>query len=213
MTGGEDVRMVDSTESKLDAIINALNALSVRTLELEGMFSKLQSDTKPSMIPPVVQSLLQPSTSKDTVAPMAQQDSPPIQQRKEPRVSLPEKFDGTRSNFRGFVNQIRLITFLQPERYPTDESRVGLVGTLLTGQALSWFAPLFEKRASILNNFEIFLEALAEAFGEHDNTRRATTKIRSLRQGSRSASVYASDFRQLACDINWGEEALISQFH
>ena len=91
--------MVDSIESKLDAIINALNALSVRTLELEGMFSKLQSDTKPLMIPPVVQSLLQPSTSKDTVAPMAQQDSPRIQQRKEPRVSLPEKFDGTRSNF------------------------------------------------------------------------------------------------------------------
>jgi hypothetical protein len=106
-----------------------------------------------------------------------------------------------------------LITFLQPERYPTDESRVGLVRTLLIGQALSWFVPLFEKRSPILNNFEIFLEAFAEAFGEHDNTRRATTKIRSLRQGSRSASVYAFDFRQLACDINWGEEALISQFH
>ena len=137
--------MVDSTESKLDAIINALNFLSVRTTELEGIFSKLQSDTKPSMIPPVVQSLPQVSASKDMVAPMFQQDSPPIQQRKEPRVSLPEKFDGTRSNFRGFVNQIRLITFLQPERYPIDESRVGLVGTLLIGQALSWFAPLFKK--------------------------------------------------------------------
>ena len=106
-----------------------------------------------------------------------------------------------------------MITFLQPERYPTDESRVGLVGTLLIEQALSWFAPLFEKRSPILNNFEIFLEAFAEAFGEHDNTRRATTKIRSLQQRSRSASIYASDFKQLACDINWGEEALISQFY
>ena len=60
-----------------------------------------------------------------------------IQQRKEPRVSLLDKFDETRSKFRGFVNQIKLITALQAERYPTEESRVGLIGTLLTGQALS----------------------------------------------------------------------------
>lgn len=42
---------------------------------------------------------------------------------------------------------------------------------------------------------------------------RATTKIRSLRQGTRSVSVYASNFKQLACDINWNEEALMSQFY
>ena len=90
---------------------------------------------------------------------------------------------------------------------------MGLIGTLLTGQALSWFAPLFEKRSPVLNNFETFLEAFAEAFGEHDKARWATTKIRSLRQGTRSASVYASDFRQLASDINWDEEALMSQFY
>jgi hypothetical protein len=40
-------------------------------------------------------------------------------------------------SFEGFVNQVRLITILQPERYPTEQSQVGLVGTLLTGQALS----------------------------------------------------------------------------
>ena len=84
MAGGEDVRMVDSTESKLDDIINALNVLSVRTTKFEGIFSKLQSDTKPSMIPLVVQSLPKASASKDMVAPMFQKDRPSIQQRKEP---------------------------------------------------------------------------------------------------------------------------------
>ena len=34
---------------------------------------------------------------------------------KEPRVSLPRKFEGTRSKFRGFVNQVGLITILQPQ--------------------------------------------------------------------------------------------------
>ena len=90
---------------------------------------------------------------------------------------------------------------------------MGLVGTLLIGQALSWFAPLFEKNAAILSNFDAFLGAISEAFGEHDKIRSATTKIRSLRQGTRSASNYASEFCQLACDINWDEPALISQFY
>jgi hypothetical protein len=53
-------------------------------------------------------------------------------QRKEPRVSFPDKFDGTRFKCQGFINQIKLITVLQTERYSTEEARVGLVRTLLT---------------------------------------------------------------------------------
>ena len=203
--------MAESLESKLDAIMNALASLSHRTAEIEGVMAGLHSDGAPGIAP---SRIYQPQSSapEEAALPSVRQD-PVVLQRKEPRVSLPDKFDGTRSKFRGFVNQIRLITVLQPERYPTEEARVGLVGTLLTGQALSWFAPLFEKRSPILSNFETFLEAFAEAFGEHDKVRWATTKIRSLRQGTRSASIYASDFRQLASDINWGEEALVSQFY
>ena len=79
--------------------------------------------------------------------------------------------------FQGFVNQIKLITVLQPACYSTEESRVGLVGTLLTRQTLLWFAPLFEEQSLILNNFETFLEAFVEAFAEYDKARWATTKI------------------------------------
>ena len=111
------------------------------------------------------------------------------------------------------MNQVRLITILQPQRYPTDATRMGLVGILLTGQALSWFAPLFEKNAAILSNFEAFLRAFSEAFGEHEKIRSATTMIHSLYQGTRLASNYASEFWQLACDSNWDEPALISQFY
>jgi hypothetical protein len=72
---------------------------------------------------------------------------------------------------------------------------------LLTGQVLSWFAPLFERRAPGLNNFEAFLVAFAEAFEDYDKTRSAITKIRVLRQGSCLAPIYALDFRLLVCDI------------
>ena len=79
---------------------------------------------------------------------------------------------------------------------------MGLVGTLLTKQALSWFASLFEKYAAILTNFEAFLKAFSEVFGEHDNICSAMMKICSLHQSTRSTSNYASEFWQLACNIN-----------
>ena len=35
----------------------------------------------------------------------------------EPNVSLVDKFNGTRARFRGFINQIKLIIQLQPQRF------------------------------------------------------------------------------------------------
>ena len=56
---------------------------------------------------------------------------------KEPKISLPTKFDGTRSQFQGFLNKIRLLIHMHPKRYPIDVGRVGLVGTLLIGTCTS----------------------------------------------------------------------------
>ncbi len=60
----------------------------------------------------------------------------------EPKISLPEKFDGMRLKFQGFVSQVRLIMQLHPRRYFDDTTRVGFVGTLLTGTVAAWFAPI-----------------------------------------------------------------------
>ena len=43
---------------------------------------------------------------------------------KEPRISFPQKFDNTRSKFRGFINQVRFVTILQPECYSTEQIQV-----------------------------------------------------------------------------------------
>jgi hypothetical protein len=51
-----------------------------------------------------------PPTPQNPRGTINQQILQPIPESiREPRVSLLEKFDGTRSKFRGFVNQIRLI--------------------------------------------------------------------------------------------------------
>jgi hypothetical protein len=64
---------------------------------------------------------------------------PVPQAPKEPWVSLPEKFDKDRTKLRDFVNQVRLVFRLQPHIYATEETQVGLIGSLLTETALSWF--------------------------------------------------------------------------
>ena len=139
-------------------------------------------------------------------APM-QQTSP-----KEPKICLPGKFDGNPSQFRGFLNQVRLVIHMHPNRYPTDAAQVGLVGTLLTGTALAWFAPLLEKKSPLLQDFEGFIKEFQANFGDTDSVRTTINKIRRLRQGDRPASAYVADFRLLACDIPWDEEALMDQF-
>ena len=85
-----------------------------------------------------------------TIVAMQQQGPSTQGIHKEPKIGLPVKFDGTRSQFRGFLNQVQLVIQMHPSRYPSDVSRVGLVGTLLSGSTLTWFAPLLEKEPPLL---------------------------------------------------------------
>jgi hypothetical protein len=58
-------------------------------------------------------------------------------QLKEPQINLLDKFDGTRSKFRGFVNQMHLVIWLHPHWYVTSPTQIGLINTLLSGMALA----------------------------------------------------------------------------
>lgn len=129
----------------------------------------------------------------------------------EPQVSLPNKFDG-KSNCRNFLNQVRIIFLLQPKRYPTDNIKVGFFATLLTGAAAAWFSPLFENGSPLLENWEIFVAEFERCFGDFDRSSVAANKIHALKQGWMTVSEYASAFRQISCDLNWGEEALMDTF-
>ena len=112
---------------------------------------------------------------------------------------------GTRSHFWEFINQIRLIIRLQPQQYADGLRQVGLVGTLLSGSAQAWFSPLVETSSPLLEDFPAFLAKLKATFGETGRRRATLTKLYALKQGSRATSAYASEFRQLACDVNWGD--------
>ncbi len=98
----------------------------------------------------------------------------------QPQISLPEKFDGTRLKFRGFVSQVRLIMQLHPRRYFYDTTRVGFVGTLLTGTAVAWFAPILETSSPLLQDFNAFMAKFEAVFGDNDKARTSANKLRRL---------------------------------
>jgi hypothetical protein len=125
---------------------------------------------------------------------------------------MPDKYDGTRANFRGFMQQVRLYLRLYHFHYPDGFTQVAFIGTLLSGNARSWFASLLEKDSPILYNLEAFMERLTATFGDSDQERVAEKKIQNLRQGSRSAAMYAAEFQQLTCDLDWNDKAFMTRF-
>ena len=199
--------MSDPTNN-LSQIMEALQQLQLENEVLRNSLRELQARNSLSSHPNEPNLSPQPTLEPHILPPPSQACSHFL----EPKVSLPEKFDGTRSRFRGFINQIRLIIRLQPQRYADDFRQVGLVGTLLSGPAQAWFAPLVETASPLLEDFPAFLTEFEATFGETDRRRTSLTKLYALQQGSRAASIYASEFRQLACDVNWDDQALVDHF-
>ncbi|KAH6596159.1 hypothetical protein BASA61_003554 [Batrachochytrium salamandrivorans] len=78
---------------------------------------------------------------------------------REPKAALPDKFDGTRRHFRGFINQLELVFQLQDKRYDTDRKKIATLGTLLTDKALSWYNPLYRTAGTVCLRF-IFMVCL-----------------------------------------------------
>jgi hypothetical protein len=119
----------------------------------------------------------------------------PIQpQPKEPRISLLDKFDGTRSKFQGFVNQVHLVIQLHLHRYPTGPIQVGFINTLLLSTTFAWFTPLLEHQSPLFNDFKAFLEEFNATFRNLNKECTSTIKIQSLCQGC-SAAIYPSEFK------------------
>ena len=77
---------------------------------------------------------------------------------------------------------------------------------------LLYFAPLLEKNSLLLEDLNDFLTKFNNTFGKTNKVQMATTKFCSLRQRSCPTSIYATDFHQLACDVNWDDNTLINAF-
>jgi len=151
---------MDNSESNIDLtqILVALQHLQQENALLRDSVNRLQNQPPP--LAPVLPALAM-------VTP-------------EPKISMPKKFDGTRLKFRSFVSQVHLIMQLHPRRYFDDTTRVGFVGTLLTGTVAAWFAPILETSSSLLQDFNAFMVEFEAMFGDSDKARTSANKLRRL---------------------------------
>ncbi|KAH6571191.1 hypothetical protein BASA62_004014, partial [Batrachochytrium salamandrivorans] len=102
----------------------------------------------------------------------------------EPKVSLPDKFDGTRRNFRGFINQLEHVFQIQASRYDTDRKKIAMLGTLLTGNALAWYNPYLEKPDLFrynLSTWPRFKKKFRAAFREINQEQVSEARLRALK--------------------------------
>ncbi|OMH82806.1 Retrotransposon-derived protein PEG10, partial [Zancudomyces culisetae] len=143
---------------------------------------------------------------------LSTRDSTPHTHVATSRISLPERYDGDRRQYRGFVNQCKLLFLTHHDQYETGSAKVGLVMSLLSGNALLWASPFIEKNSPVLYNFEMFLKEFSRVFDDPQRTQTANDAVRALRQGPQSVAIYASEFRRLIMDLDWNESAYVSQF-
>ncbi len=75
----------------------------------------------------------------------------------EPRLPAPERYDGNPERCRGFITQCTLAFGLQPNSFPTENSKVAYIITLLTGKALDWATALWEQHSPLTDTCDLFV--------------------------------------------------------
>uniref|UniRef100_A0A803KC65 CCHC-type domain-containing protein n=1 Tax=Xenopus tropicalis TaxID=8364 RepID=A0A803KC65_XENTR len=130
----------------------------------------------------------------------------------EPKIPSPLRYGGDPETCRGFLNQCKIHFELFPHRYPNEKSKVAFIIALLFGKALAWASPLWERDDPLVNNAATFLSTFQQIFDAPGRKVNASARLLRITQGSRAASDYAIDFRTLAAETSWNNEALIAAF-
>ncbi len=120
-----------------------------------------------------------------------------------PRLSFPEKFDGSPDKCKGFLLQCSLFMDQQPLLYTTDNSRVSFICSLLTGRALDWVTAVWEGGSMSFPLLTDFLRQFREVFEHTTGGKEAGEQLLTLRQGRDTAADYSLTFRTLAAQTGW----------
>lgn len=174
-----------------------LQALTAQVAEMSQTLANmlhLQAQTSPPVTSP-------PRTPRS--------NSPPP---REPYVLPPEPYDGNLGTCREFLTQCSLVFDLQPRTYSTDRAKVAYLIGCLQGSARSWATAVWEKQAPITSSYSEFTAEMRKIFDHPVQGKDAAKRLLSLHQGPRSVTELAIEFRCLAAESGWNEEALHGVF-
>ncbi|KAI2644670.1 Transposon Tf2-6 polyprotein [Labeo rohita] len=137
----------------------------------------------------------------------------PIRPAHQPKISLPDKWDGSGARCDVFLTNLSLIFEFQPSRYPTDRSRIALLVSLLTGQAAEWATAVLKADGDSAHSYPAFTTQLRAAFQHPESEVEVDSRLYHLRQGERSVSRYTTEFRTLSVQTTWSDAALRTAYY
>jgi hypothetical protein len=138
------------------------------------------------------------------------------------KLNLPESFDGNSTQLRRFLMQCEIyIKVKQPDDGPV--ARILWAVGFFTGSAAVWAEAVVtdylgngesdrkESTKAVFEGWSEFKDELTKAFGDPNRTRTAEAQLKHLKQRT-SAAAYATEFRRIAVDVEWEDDALRSAF-
>lgn len=132
-----------------------------------------------------------------------------------PKFPKPEPFDGTKGDVRTFLTQAKAYLRVNTT-ISNPAAKILCIGNLLTGKAMEWWEPTLrdyldnetpeDETARIFIDYDNFEELLQTSFGDPDEIRTATRKLKALKQTG-SAQHLVREFRRIASHIDWDEDS------
>ncbi len=186
---------MECQEDQMMATGHAVQALVTQVSELTTQLQQLKNETASFQHPP------NPPAPVDQIVRSTELHLPP-----------PVFYSGEPQLCRSFLAKCSLYISLQPSSFPTEESKVAFVITLLSGRAASWGTIVWEQRLPCCVSFRSFFEEIKKVFDRAASGREAARLLVELRQGYRTVTDYSIEFRTLAVECGWNSEAQWDMF-
>lgn len=131
------------------------------------------------------------------------------------KIATPDSWDGDRKLTDTFLRQVTLYIGSNPLYFTTPDSKVLFALSYMKGGLAGKYADRVIKeyeRSIPLPSYSQFVKDIRAHFGDYDPAQTARTAINTLRQGKSTADEFIAQFKALAFDTGFNNEALIDKF-
>lgn len=187
------IARMDQQQESITTTGRAVQALVTQVSELSQQLQLLRNPTAPPT-PPIPPTPPEPG------------DQP------EPRLPVPQSYAGEPNFCRAFLTRCSMHFSLQPRTFEREESKVAFVLTLLTGQAALWGTAVWENKDPCCTSFQALAAEMKRVFDRAVAGKDAARLLAELKQGGRTVADYSIQFRTLAAECRWNEEAQWDMF-
>uniref|UniRef100_A0A3B3TV93 DUF4939 domain-containing protein n=1 Tax=Poecilia latipinna TaxID=48699 RepID=A0A3B3TV93_9TELE len=102
------------------------------------------------------------------------------------RPSLPERFSGEASKFKGFLFQCSIIFNHSPQSFSQDGRKISFILSHLSGKALDWAEAKYSSTVDYGCTFDEFIKEFKQAFNQDTDKTADSRGLLEIKQGNRT---------------------------